>query len=706
MQGCCEISTPDETTQNTALMSTTKSSDVPEELVDKVETFLSRYYREDILKLAERTSDPDRALHIDWGKIYQYDPDVADDFLNNPETVLSAIERAVKDFDSPVPVGDVNVRVINLNDAETFDVGDYRSRHIGDYVGVEAQVQQVTEVTPTEVVAVFECQRCGAITEVPQSEDSDFQEPYQCTSCERDGPFKLDKDATEWNDLQKAKLQKPPSRSAADGTGATLEAVLRDEDLVGDLAPGDRINMFGPLSVREQDGSHDYLLESNGYQRENQDFDDVDISEYRDAIEEIANGERGSLPEVFVESLAPNIFGYDQIKLAVTLQFFAQDRVQLPDGSSQRGSIHILILGDPGCGKSDILSHATDIAPRSVMASGDSSTGVGFTASVTPDDFGSGKWSLEGGAMVLADGGLACIDELDKAAAEDREKLHVPMEQQKVLISKASFSGVELNARSSVLAAGNPKYGRFDKYENIADQIELSPTLMSRFDLMFMVQDEPDEEHDRALAEQAIGTRQAGIQYETGDRDAVDEPPISVGEFRAYVAYARQNVTPRIEDDDVKELLRDFYVDLRQLNEDSEDSPVPVTVRKLGALQRLAEASARMRLSETVEKEDAKRAMSLVRKAMEDVGKDPESGEYDADVVETGRSKTQQERIRGIKSIVEELQVEMQTVPHDEVVTELEDRGFDVQHIEKSIEDLKKQGELYEPDDDGRYRTL
>lgn len=686
-------------------MATTNRQHASEELISKAEGFLSRYYREEILELANTQSGRNTALTVDWNTLFQYDPDLADDLLNNPKQVREALDIALQDFDAPVDLpSSASVRVINLNPEELHDVGEYRSQHIGQYVGIEAQVQQVTETNPIAEEAIFVCQRCGAETAVPQSDGGELQGPYQCESCERQGPFKLDPDRTGWGDIQKVKVQKPPSKSGADGTGASLEAVLRDEDLVGDLTPGDRVNLYGNLDIDVSDNGTDYVLNSNGYQQEDQDFDDLDIGEYKDSIEEIRDGERGSLPDVFVESLAPQIYGHEQIKLSVVLQFFAPERTYLENGTSQRGSIHLLILGDPGCGKSDILEHAKQIAPRSIMSSGENSSGVGFTASVTPDDFGTGKWTLQGGAMVLADQGLACIDELDKAEEEDRQKLHKPMEEQKVVISKADFSGVELNARSSVLAAGNPKYGRFDPHENTADQIELSPTLMSRFDLMFMIRDEPDEEHDRELARHQVRTRQAGKR---GEGSAQADAPVDVDEFRAYVAYARSKVSPSIEEDsEVERLLEDFYVELRQLNDGSDTSAVPVTVRKLAALQRLAEASARMRLSETVEVEDAKRAMALVRKAMADVGKDSQTGEFDADIVNTGSSRTQQERKKTILSIVEEKGKEMATVPMEEIRLSMEERGFDTEYVAHDVETLKEKGELYEPNDDESYRTI
>ncbi|WP_121820210.1 LAGLIDADG family homing endonuclease [Halostella salina] len=335
------------------------------------------------------------------------------------------------------------------------------------------------------------------------------------------------------------------------------------------------------------------------------------------------------------------------------------------------------------------------------------------TAAAVRDDFGDGQqWTLEAGALVLADKGVAAIDELDKMAADDRSAMHEALEQQKISVSKAGINAT-LKSRCSLLGAANPKYGRFDQYESIGEQIDLEPALISRFDLIFTVTDQPDEEEDRNLAEHILTTNYAGelntqrsemaspdvTQAEVDEVTEEVDPEIEAELLRKYVAYAKQNCHPRMTDA-AREAIRDFYVDLRAKGQD-EDAPVPVTARKLEALVRLAEASARVRLSDTVEHEDAERVIEIVRSCLQDIGVDPETGQFDADVVETGTSKTQRDRIRNIKQLISDIEEEYdEGAPVDVVLDRADEIGMDHSKAEHEIEKLKQQGEVYEPQTD------
>jgi replicative DNA helicase Mcm len=334
------------------------------------------------------------------------------------------------------------------------------------------------------------------------------------------------------------------------------------------------------------------------------------------------------------------------------------------------------------------------------------------------DDFGDGQqWTLEAGALVLADQGIAAVDELDKMAADDRSAMHQALEQQEISISKAGINAT-LKSRCSLLGAANPKYGRFDEYEPIGEQIDLEPALISRFDLIFTVTDEPDAEKDRDLADHILRTNYAGelhthreetsasnVSAEEVDNVTEDvEPAIDAEFLRKYIAYAKRTCYPTMTEA-AKEAIREFYVDLRAQGE-SEDAPVPVTARKLEALVRLAEASARVRLSDTVEEEDAERVIEIVRSSLEDVGMDPETGEFDADVIEAGTSKSQRDRIKNIRGLVEELQQEYdEGAPVEEVLDRAEEIGMTRDKAEHEIEQLKRKGEVYEPSQE-HLRTL
>ncbi|WP_018256985.1 LAGLIDADG family homing endonuclease [Halomicrobium katesii] len=359
---------------------------------------------------------------------------------------------------------------------------------------------------------------------------------------------------------------------------------------------------------------------------------------------------------------------------------------------------------------SQMLSYIQNIAPRSVYTSGKGSSSAGLTAAAVRDDFGDGQqWTLEAGALVLADLGIAAVDELDKMNPDDRSAMHQALEQQEISINKAGINAT-LKSRCSLLGAANPKYGRFDQFEPIGEQIDLEPALVSRFDLIFTVTDEPDEEEDRNLASHIIQTNYAGelhthrVENPTSDYsqeqvDAVTEevaPTIEPDLLRKYVAHAKTSCFPTMTEE-AKTEIEDFYVDLRVQGTD-EDAAVPVTARKLEALVRLSEASARIRLSDTVEKEDADRATSIARYCMEQIGVDPETGEFDADVVETGTSKSQRDRIQNLKGIISDIEAEYdEGAPVDVVVERAEEVGIEESKAEHEIEKLKQKGEVYEP---------
>jgi replicative DNA helicase Mcm len=369
--------------------------------------------------------------------------------------------------------------------------------------------------------------------------------------------------------------------------------------------------------------------------------------------------------------------------------------------------MHMLLLGDPGCGKSQLLKAASTIAPRSTYASGKGMSEAGMTAAAVRDDFGDTEWGLEAGALVLADKGVACVDEIDKADDDALSSLHTALEDQQVHINKAGIN-TSLPARTSLLAAGNPKYGRFDRFEPIAEQIDLDPPLLSRFDLMFMLKDQPDKEDDAELAEHIIETRATAnaFTYSDGETD-VDissiKPTVPAEVLRAYIAYAKQNVHPCVRKGQKKRLV-DWYVNLRQANGE-EDGPVPVTARKVEALCRLAEASAKTRLSENITDEDMKRAGSLVMEAMKDVGTDPETGNFDVDVVEAGTSKSQRDRMKNLQQIIDDLADEWDSgAPVDVVIDKAMDLDMDRDKAEHEIQKLKDKGEVYEPKS-GHLRT-
>jgi replicative DNA helicase Mcm len=589
------------------------------------------------------------------------------------------------------------------------DAGGYRSTEIGNLLAVRGQVAKRTQVKPRPVTLAYECQRCGTVTHVQQA-GGEVQEPHECHGCERQGPFKTDEERSEWEDHQLVRIQEPPEETVS-GEGAHVDVHLNG-DMVANAESGDRVTVTGIMSLEEPSGdavAYDPYIDGTNLRVEQTDYEDIDVEKYESEIKTIAGGEHGDPFELITDSIAPKVRGRDTIKGAIALQLFGAPRLEYPDGSFDRGDSHVLLLGDPGTAKSSLLQAVENIAPRAVFASGKGASAAGMTAAAVPDDFGDQKWGLEAGAMVLANKGVACVDEIDKVDENAVDSLHEALENQRVNVNKAGFN-TTLPTRTALLAAGNPKYGRFDQHESIAEQIDLDPALISRFDLMFMIDDAPDEERDREIVSGILESKRTAAKY-TDDSTSVDEaeleaiqPAIDTETLRAYIAYAKKHVTPHLSPT-VETELEDWFVDVRLANGEGTDVAIPVTHRKLEGIVRLAMASARVRLSNRVEEADLERAKALVLRSMRDVGMDPETGEFDADIVETGRAKSQKDRIKLVRDLIAKIAAEHDRgAPRDVVVERAIEEGCGESEAAFTIEKLKDKGLVWEQES-GRLRV-
>lgn len=310
------------------------------------------------------------------------------------------------------------------------------------------------------------------------------------------------------------------------------------------------------------------------------------------------------------------------------------------------------------------------------------------TASVVKDEFISG-WTLEAGALVLANHGIVMVDEMDKMSAEDRSAMHEALEQQIITISKATIQAT-LKAQTSVLGAANPKFGRFDPYSPVPSQIELPPTLINRFDLIFTIRDIPDSEIDSKIASHVLDMH----------KDPKSKTPeLNTDLLRKYIAYAKRNCKPKLTKAAFNKIKK-FYVDLRSAasTDAAEVTSVPISARQLEALIRLAEASAKVRLSKKVRKKDAERAIRLLKSCMKEVAIDTETGRFDIDKVAVGITGSQRSRITVIRKAIEGLTEKLgKTIPISDLMEKAEEEGIDKTKAEEILEELKKKGDIFEP---------
>lgn len=679
-----------------------------EDPVAKWEEFIRSRYWDELLELAD--SYPlRRSLSIKFPDVDRYDPEFADELLERPEPLLEAAETALLEIDLPIDVvlEKAHFRIVGL--PRRYKTSELRSDHISRLIALEGLVRTVTEVRPKVVSAAFECQRCGHLFYKEQT-TSKFQEPYDCPNdaCDRRGPFKLLLDRSRFVDAQNVRVQESPEELRGGEQPQTLDVQLED-DLSGIIYPGDRVVINGVLRSYQrttQTGKSTYFdlfLEGNSVEMMEQEFEEIDIKpEDERLIRELASD-----PLIYDKvrrSIAPSIYGYEEVKEALGLQLFSGVSKGLPDGTRIRGDIHILLVGDPGIAKSQLLRYISKLSPRGIYTSGKSSTSAGLTATAVKDELGDGRWTIEAGALVLADKGIACIDEMDKMRSEDRSALHEAMEQQTISVAKAGVMAT-LKSRCALLAAANPKFGRFDKFEGIAQQINLSPALMSRFDLIFVLTDEPSDARDSMIAHHIGQTTYAGEIASRGDRsreelEAVMEvirPAIEPEVLRKYIAYARKNVFPVLTPE-ARGRLEGYYVSLRKQGQDS-NKPVPVTARQLEALFRLSESSARLRLSDEITGGDAERVIRIVDSCLQQVGIDPETGLLDADVLAVGISKSTRDKTRLMIDLVREIASEHQgPAPVEAVLERAETKlGIERHKAEEIIKRLRTNGEIFEP---------
>lgn len=390
---------------------------------------------------------------------------------------------------------------------------------------------------------------------------------------------------------------------------------------------------------------------------------------------------KNPLIKILEEISNANIF-WDKIKKIETIN---NENSFVYDLEIER--VHNFVANGVIIHNSQLLKRAARVAPKSRYVSGKGVSGAGLTASVVKDEF-LGGWALEAGALPLCNRGFCMIDELDKMSQEDTAAMHEALEGQTITISKANIQAT-LRAETTVLAAANPKFGRFDPYDILAKQINLPPTLINRFDLIFPVKDVPDEKNDDRLAKHVLSLHQ---------NPEFIEPEIETELLRKYIAYVRQKCHPKLTDAALTE-IRKYYVEMRNTNKDEAGSrAVPISARQLEGLVRLSEARAKIRLADKVTKEDARKAIELVHYCLQQVGLDPETGKIDIDRITTGITTSQRTKIFGIKDIIVELENKLgKVIPIEDIIKEAVSRGMDESAAEEAIEKLKRSGDVFEP---------
>lgn len=633
----------------------------------------------------------EKAIRISFNNLLEHSPDLSTDILESPQNTIAILEDALNDSGLQSSKS-TRIRIIDIPKSVYIKIREIRSRHLDKMLWIEGIVRQASDVRPQVVNARFECPNCGAILSVMQI-DNKFREPNRCT-CGWKSAFKLI--SKEMVDTQRLVIEESPD--ALDGGEQPRRInVFLQEDLVEPkmeerTTPGSKVKIFGvlkevplPLKTGSISTRYDIAIEANNIIPLEETFEDLKISESEEEqIIELST--QKSLFKRLSGSLAPSIYGFELVKEAVLLQLFGGVRKKKSDGGSTRGDIHILLVGDPGVAKSVMLKFTSTIAPKGRYVSGKAATSAGLTAAVVKDEFLRG-WSLEAGAMVLSNKGTVCIDEIEKMTEQDRSAMHEAMEQQTVTVSKANIQAT-LRSETTVLAAGNPKLGRFNPHMTIPEQIDISPALLSRFDVIFVLKDIPNKMQDEAIANHVLEEHKQEVI-----RDIID-PKL----LKKYISFARR-IKPKLTDEAAEE-IKDFYVRLRTQSTSGDNSgskPIPITARQLEGIVRLSEAHAKMRLSKEVKRDDAKKAIELLKTSLMQVGYDEESKTFDIDKITSGITAAKRSKIIVVRESISQLESRLgKLIPLEEIKKLTESHLTEVE-LEDMIDKLVKEGYIFRP---------
>ena len=647
--------------------------------------FKDEAYRQ---KFASMSLEGRESVEIDFQSLYSFDQNLALSLIEKPEETLKILENAAKnqllieepEYASKLPY--VKVQVVNL--FEATPIRKIGAEDLYKLRMVKGLVVKATVVKPKILEAAFECLRCGTRQHIPQTEGKRIK-PVKCSNphCMRAGPFRFVPKESRMINVQDIWIQETPEELPAGQLPRSFHIRAYGE-LVDKARPGDLVAVVGivqPVEIKESSNTFDLCMVANSITILNKEPEATPDPSELEKIKQLANDPW--IHRKIIQSIAPAIYGYEEVKEAIMYLLFGGVPKER-EGTKIRGEINVLLVGDPGTAKTQLLKFVQSVAPRGVYCSGRGSTGAGLTAACQRDP-DTGEMTLEAGALVLADRGIVCIDEIEKMRPEDRVNIHEPLESQTISVAKGGIVAT-LNARTAVLAAANPVFGRYNVFKTIFENLASLPaTLLSRFDLIFLMLDKPEPERDRKLAEHILNLH----------RGAVPPPPIPRELLRKYIAYARQ-INPELTPE-AAQLLNDFYTKVRARIERYE-TLTEIGARQLEALVRIAEARARAALRDKVLPEDAAAAIKITTQSLKQIGVDVETGEIDAEMLMTGKPKSMRDKMSLILSLIINMERESGLVDKQALLETLEKEYTIPKHeAVRLINQLIREGAIFEP---------
>lgn len=573
------------------------------------------------------------SLVIDYIDFDTFKPELAKLITNKPDEMFDAFNKAIfnvlyeihPDYANEIQ-NNIKVRIGNYTVQKSLR--EINAEVINKLVGVSGMVVRSSEVKPLAKKIGYRCLNCGEITEA-QLRGLVLKKPLKCGKCS-EKELEMDPDTSIFIDFQMVRLQELPEDLPAGHLPHYLEVTVIG-DLVDQCRPGDRILLTGIVRIEQEqlspqiktslfrlrmEGNNIEYLGGRTADKDNRTIEHLEINS-EDEKHIFALARKNDAYDILISSYAPHVYGHEVIKEVILLLIVGSVTKRLEDGSARRGDINVLLVGDPGTAKSEMLKFAAKIAPRGLYTSGRGSTAAGLTAAVIRDK--SGIMMLEAGAVVLGDQGLVCIDEFDKIKPEDRSALHEVMEQQTCSVAKGGIVAT-LNARTSILAAANPLYGKYDPFKNITENVNLPIPLLTRFDIIYVIRDIPEKEKDHRVASHILELHR--------ESESTSQYLIDIDLFSKYLAYSK-TMEPKLTVEAIDK-IRDYYMKMRNVES---DGMITVTPRQLEGLVRLATARSKLLLKDYVDSGDAERAIYLIQTMLETAGVDVNTGRVDLGVL-------------------------------------------------------------------------
>jgi replicative DNA helicase Mcm len=695
---------------------TAEESQTESALADKVKEFLTQFkdptgsfsYVEQIDQMM-----PKRAKYIvvDFNDLVSV-PFMESKFVESPDEILNAFSRAIKEilqerFPEYARKIEHDIRARIANFPAERSLRQINSEVITKMTSVSGMVVRASEVKPLAKELTYKCLD-KHISKFTLLDGMSLDKAVKCQSpkCPYTN-LAIVAEESRFIDFQIVRLQELPE-DLPPGQLPHYVNVSMKQDLVDYARPGDRIILTGIVRI-EQERVFGVKQSESALYRLRMDGNNIEFiggrgikGTRRTEREEISPDEQKIIrtlsknPDIYdrlIASFAPHIRGHELFKEAILLLIVGSTQRALSDGSKVRGDINVFLVGDPGTAKSEMLKFCARIAPRGLYTSGRGSTAAGLTAAVVRD--ASGIFMLEAGAVVLGDQGLVCIDEFDKMRPEDRSALHEVMEQQSASIAKGGIVAT-LNARTSILAAANPMFGKYDPFKNLTENVNLPIPLLTRFDLIFVVRDIPHKEKDRQIAQHILS------QHGTSGTDTTSL--IDVDILTKYLAYAKQNDPVLTKEAENK--IMEFYLKMRSVEGEDKEKMITITPRQLEGLIRLSTARARILLKNQVEEDDADRAIYLFNEMLKNAGIDVNTGKIDIGVLQ-GRPRSEVSKLATFMEILKSLEGEPQSpVLEQTFVDELvKSEKFNEEEARNYIRRMVRDATIYESKP-GHYNTV